>query len=280
MYMEDRKVSVHLQNVQQTLLLPLWARAQASRMRFPVIRDSEAVRIIDTLDYDFSALESGLGRLAVSYLAVRAREFDKRIRRFIRIHPKGTIVNVGAGLDTTFYRVDNNLIQWYNLDLPEVIGLRRKLLPRRPNMQEISKSLLDESFLEDIEEPQDSILFVAGGVLMYFDEANVRSFLKKVSRRFPGGEMVFDTVAPIALPLFNRIIRRTGMRNAAIRWGIRDAGRLRGWDVGVQSAHQAPLYSETPVFSFGLGAGCGLRLLDACSILRIVHLTFAGNPQT
>jgi hypothetical protein len=46
---------------------------------------------------------------------------------FIEKHPEATIVNIGCGLDTTFSRIDNGKIQFYELDLPDVIALRKNL---------------------------------------------------------------------------------------------------------------------------------------------------------
>lgn len=272
--MENEKIAVHLANVQQTLLLPLWARAQASRSRFPVIEDAEAVRLVSHLDYDFSRLASRLGKLSACYLTMRARKFDDAARRFIERHPHGTIVNVGAGLDTTFYRVNNGGIRWYNLDLPEVICLRRALMRPHPNVKEVTRSLLDPGFLSEIEEPHDGILFLAGGVLMYFEEAVVRDFLSSVSKRFPGGEVLLDAVSPAAVPFCNRLLRKTGMHGASIRWGIQNAGRMRGWNIGLLQAEENPLFEAAPAEAFGRGTVCLMRLLDVFSVFRIVRLHF------
>jgi O-methyltransferase involved in polyketide biosynthesis len=49
-------------------------------------------------------------------------------------HPEGLVVNLGAGLDTRFYRLDNGTITWIDIDLPEVVAfspepIRRRLTP-------------------------------------------------------------------------------------------------------------------------------------------------------
>ena len=127
---EDRaKIRVDLNNVHETLLLPLWGRAQAARMRDPVLKDRRAVRLIEQLDYDFSGFRAGLGSWQILLFALRAKEFDAIVRDFIAEHPAATVVNIGAGLDTTFCRVDNGRIRWYDLDVPEVILLLNELLP-------------------------------------------------------------------------------------------------------------------------------------------------------
>ena len=68
------------------------------------------------------------------FMVARAKEFDDKIRAFITEHPRASVINLGAGLDTTFYRVDNGLVQWYDLDFPDVIGIREQLLPPTDRM--------------------------------------------------------------------------------------------------------------------------------------------------
>lgn len=274
--MNEARIAVDLSRVQQTLLLPLWARAEASRMDSPVLRDDVAAHLVGRMDYDFSALRSGLGRFAAAYLTVRAREFDEIIRGYINVHPRATIVNVGAGLDTTFYRVDNGRLRWYNLDLPEVISLRRALLPAMPNLREIPKSLLDEDFPDGIEKPEDGILFLAGGVLMYFDEGAVKTFLKRLSARYPGGEILFDAVAPGALGFCNRVLRRSGMRDAEMKWGFRGGRSMERWEFGLQPLRQAPLFAHAPVSLFRWKTRCLMAAADAFSVLTVVRLRFAA----
>jgi len=122
---------------------------------------------------------------------VRAKQFDNKINAYISRHPRASVVNIGAGLDTTFYRVDNGSIQWYDLDLPTVIDIRRQLLPETDRTRCIAKSLIDPSWPQDIDKA-DGVLVIAGGVLMYFEESRVRQFFSLLADNFPGGEIVLD----------------------------------------------------------------------------------------
>ena len=76
----------------------------------------------------------------------RAKQFDDKVRAYITVHPRASVVNIGAGLDTAFYRVDNGLIHWYDLDLPLVINFRRQLLLEPERVTFIAKSFLDPSW--------------------------------------------------------------------------------------------------------------------------------------
>lgn len=113
--------------VSQTLLIPLWARAVEQREPEPLVPDPVASMMVDRIDYDWRRVR--LGRGALVQCVVRLREFDRFVRDFLRRHPVGTVVHLGCGLDARFQRVDNGQVRWFDLDLPQVIDLRRRLLP-------------------------------------------------------------------------------------------------------------------------------------------------------
>jgi O-methyltransferase involved in polyketide biosynthesis len=86
--------------------------------------DQVAVRAIDTMDYDFSTIAANINPITRAAWIVRSLHADAALRAFLREHPSATVVNLGCGLDTTFARVDNGTVTWYDLDLPDVIELR------------------------------------------------------------------------------------------------------------------------------------------------------------
>jgi len=202
-----KKIRTNLKNVHETLLLPLWGRAEAAKMKDPVLNDRKAIELINHIDYDFSKFRSQIRKFEILTLAMRAKELDAIIREFINVHPEGTIVNIGAGLDTTFYRVNNGQIKWYDLDVSQVIDLRNTLLPQSEQLKSISKSMFDESFLVDIEKPKDGILFFASGVLIYFEEERVRAFFKMIASHFPHSEIAFDTMTPLGIYIAGKIVK-------------------------------------------------------------------------
>ncbi|MGR5874773.1 class I SAM-dependent methyltransferase [Bacillus pacificus] len=110
------------------MLIPLWGRAYGSEKNKNILDDTEAIRIIKEFDFDFSTIEKYIWRIRMYYLHYRARKIDDTIKQFITKHPNATIVNIGSGLDTTFSRIDNGTIHWYNLDLPDAISFRKTLI--------------------------------------------------------------------------------------------------------------------------------------------------------
>ena len=120
---------------------------------------------------------------------LRAKQFDDKIRAYIAERPHASVINLAAGLDATFYRIDNGSIHWYDLDLPAVIDVRRQLLPEPDRVMYIAKSLLDPTWCKDITHTEDGVFMVAGGVFMWFEETQVKQFFSMLADNFPNGEI-------------------------------------------------------------------------------------------
>lgn len=269
------KIKVDLQNVNETLLLPLWGRAEEAKMKEPVLRDRKSAELVDRIDYDFSKFRSQFRQFQILALALRAREFDSIIRDFIQQHPRAAIVNIGAGLDTTFNRVNNGKIKWYNLDVPQVMRLRSALMPESREEGVIPKSMFDPSFLDDIERPTDGILFLLGGVLMYFDEEKVREFFSMVGRHFPNAEVVFDSIAPAGVRFASRMVRKSGIDGAEMKWGVRKSAKLENWGMGLKMLESYPIGYKTKIFpSWGVFSRVLMRLNNSLSWININHMKF------
>jgi O-methyltransferase involved in polyketide biosynthesis len=208
---QQDKVKVKLSGVSQTMLGCLWGRAQLSKKYGSLFYDAKAVELVEKIDYDEIAYDDVaadglLQDLALSFIqgfskldlpefgliTLRARQFDEMAKKFIAEHPRASVVNLGAGLDTTFYRVDNGLVHWYDLDLPAVIDVRRELLPEPDRVTYIAKSIFDPSWCEEVGHTADGVFMIAGGVLSWFDEPQVKQFFSMLADNFDGGEIVFN----------------------------------------------------------------------------------------
>ena len=104
-------MKVDLHGVEGTLLAPLWGRAKFSREHPSVFNDAKAIELVEQIDYDFSAIGEGLRFEGALMIVARAMQFDDKARTYIADHPTASVINLGAGLDTTFYRIDNGSIE-------------------------------------------------------------------------------------------------------------------------------------------------------------------------
>ncbi len=229
----SRRVEIHLDPLSESLLLPLWARAVESRQRRPILEDPYAVQFISRIAYDFSQFEKKYGRVQPLW-PIRAYTFDQVLRAFIAAHPQALIVNLGAGLDTTFFRVDNGQIRWYDLDLSEVIALRREFVQETERLRFISGSVLDYSWCDRVRDKGDGQLFIAAGLLMYLDEFTVRTLFDRVATHCPAAEMLFDFISP-------RFVK-----GGKYKWGLTDARLLPTLDERIVLLGQWRYYDQFP----------------------------------
>lgn len=181
---------VTLTGVSETALLTLNARATEARRSDRIIDDPMAVRLADSIDFDFAKF--GSTRQDIS---VRALGIDAEALRFLRQHPKGTVVAVAEGLQTSFWRlseaVQDPQFRWLTVDLPPVIDIRRQLLPAEPRVSVCPQSALDYSWMDQVDD-SDGVFISAEGLLMYLQPEQSLGLIAECARRFPGGRMIFD----------------------------------------------------------------------------------------
>ncbi len=171
----------------------VWARSMVAE-RYPnIYEDDDSIKLaikLGTSHKDINSQYSDYDRIVTMEKIV---EMDKRVKQFINRYADGIIVNVGSELNTMFSRMDNGRIRWYNVDMPEIMELRRSMMETRDREQNIGKSILDFSWLDSIKKkPGQAMLFVCEDVTKYFTKKRLQAFLNAVWEKFPGSEVVFD----------------------------------------------------------------------------------------
>jgi O-methyltransferase involved in polyketide biosynthesis len=176
--------------VQQTLFIPLAARARETGRKRPVLRDPKAAELIASIDFD----EAKYGRGVGGWLTVlRTAVYDFWVRQFLAEHPAGTVIELGTGLNTRFERVDNGQVHWIDLDLPDTIELRGRFFTDTGRRRMIPASVLSDEWLPVVADSPGPYFFVTEGVLTYLPEDDVRQTLARIAARFPGARLALDT---------------------------------------------------------------------------------------
>lgn len=206
--------------IQETMLGPLWARANYSKKYPEFLDDPKAREIIAKLNYNFSEIEDYLGEWRGLGLLARAKHFDIAFKAFLKDYPEAILVNIGAGLDTTFSRVDNGKIRCYNLELPEAAEFRKNLIPDTERNKTIAKSAFDEWFNMIEFEESKGIFFIAGGFIYYFDEEKVKKLFISMAEHFPEGELIFDATSKLANKIINRRAKKAGEEELSFHFGV------------------------------------------------------------
>ena len=109
------KYHIEKNTVQETLVIPLYGRKMCSEQFPQLFRDETAIRLIDQIDYDFSALaqkaQSTVQQFGFLEVAMRQNDLAWEVRDYLKAHPKAAVVNLGCGLDDTGRNCDNGLLQ-------------------------------------------------------------------------------------------------------------------------------------------------------------------------
>ena len=85
------KYKIEKNTVQETLIIPLYARKVCSELYPNLYRDETAVRLIDEIDYDFSEAEkksrSLMQRFGSLEVAMRQNDLAFEVRAYLKDHP-------------------------------------------------------------------------------------------------------------------------------------------------------------------------------------------------
>lgn len=206
----------NLSKVSETLYVPLMGRIYASKHNTDILYDKAAVSIENRLPAQVRKME-GQNEYTLLASATRSKNMDYYIGKFLREHPQGAIVNAGCGLETMFYRNDNGTAFWFELDLPDVIELRKEYFPECERDIYLSYSMFDYAWMDEVKKISGDIkrpvLVVASGLFHYFEKSQVIEFIRKL-RYFNNVSIVFDTVSPIGIKITRRYMKKLNKQDA------------------------------------------------------------------
>ena len=278
------KHKIEKNTVQETLIIPLFARKVCSELYPNLYRDETSIRLIDEIDYDFSEAErkscSLMQRFGALEVAVRQNDLAWEVRDYLKSHPTAAVVNLGCGLDGTGRACDNGSCKIYNLDFPDVIAVRNELLPAGEREENIPCDLNDIEWFSQIDASGDAVFF-ASGVFYYFLTEQVKALVQKMADAFPSGVLVFDAANRTAV----KMIAKTWLKSAKIKdvgayFAVSDAkSELSLWDSRLQVTSRGYMLgyndlkdpSVSGFFRFLAKVG------DNGMKMQIVKIRFGGN---
>jgi O-methyltransferase involved in polyketide biosynthesis len=229
-----------LRGVMETLLITLYIRAMESQRPDALIHDEKAVEVFRNIGaqglYDFGRMKSlHLGEENRLVIVLRNREIDRIARDFMARRPDAAVVHIGCGLDTRFQRVDDGRVEWYDLDFPDVVDLRRRLIGAEGERHHLlGSSVVEDEWLETVDRHgRRPFLFLAEGVFMYLAKPQVKRLVFTLRDRFPGAELVFDAYSPIHVWRHNLQYGFAKIK-FPVRWGIRNGREMEAWGGGIR----------------------------------------------
>jgi O-methyltransferase involved in polyketide biosynthesis len=195
---------MNLSEVSRTAILTLTCRVVASGKKNPVLNDPMAVLCLERLMSVSSEEEknrilkwkkmyAGHHARDTKARALTARSFDRIASHFISNHPGCTVINLACGLDTRFWRIENEKCKYIELDLPEMIELKRELLKDHLDYELIGCSVLDPAWIDQVTlDGNGNFLLLAEGLFYYLPGQDATRLLEEIARRFDRSQLVLD----------------------------------------------------------------------------------------
>ena len=232
-----------LTGVSETALLTLLVRATEARRPDSIIDDPMAIKLVDSIDFDFAKF----GFTRRQDMALRALTFDRYTRRYLVDHPSATVVALAEGLQTSFYRLDasgvGDQFRWLTVDLPPIIELRDRLLPHSDRVPMCAQSALDFSWMDRVD-PADGVFITTEGLLMYLQPDEALGLIAECAKRFPGGQMMFD-LPPVFFASWIRRGSRTSLRYRVppmpFTLSPSEVANLANTVPGIRAVHDLPM---------------------------------------
>jgi O-methyltransferase involved in polyketide biosynthesis len=161
-------------------------------------------------------------------------------------------------------------VEWYDLDMPPVVELRKRFYPASERYHLIASSATDLAWVETVRAAGRPVLAVAEGLLMYLDEANVRRLLLRLQEAFPRCWLIAD--------VFSRMTARSATQHASLKhtgatigWGIDDAREIEAWSHGIRLLEEWFFTQDPDLDRLSPAYRLAYKLAGAFSMVRRAH---------
>lgn len=235
-----------LSEVSETALITLRSRVLESEKMNPLLEDPLGMEFLEALMKDLPGelrnriLNRKLSPVLTRHIALRARKYDQLCREFLEEFSGGLIINLGCGFDTRFWRLGGGSLNYMELDLPGVIGIKKRILGEKITYTIIEGSVLEQDWISRVQEKQaEQVLFLAEGLFMYLPADLVKQTLNHMADSFHSSRLAMEVVAEKYTRGFRRKMVERKMRRGAgssagdyYQYGIRGADDLESYHQG------------------------------------------------
>ena len=259
--------------VEDTLFVPMLGRIYSSE-NFPnILRDQKALELKSKLPTNIKGQDTQT-QYTLMASAVRSTNMDRYIKEFMAKNPDGIIVQLGCGLETTYYRDDNGINKWYEVDLPEVIEYRKELLSETDNDKYIGGDAFSEDWIKKVraENPKAPILVTASGLFYYFEYDTVASLFKTL-KKYGNVEVVFDAVNSKGMKRMSKYMKQVGHEDAAMYFYVDKAEDMAN-EVGARVIDEEAYYKYTEKKGLNFMTKISMKVADRFMLVKMVHLKF------
>ncbi len=240
-----------------TLAAKMLAATEAPELARSHRRSGEILRALEVDPRRFN-----LNPSEVRAVVLRSQWFTRTVRGFLERHPDGLCINLGCGLDPSFDELESaadGRFAWIDVDLPNVIALRRRFYAETPCRRIVAGDITDPELFAtlpwDLSRPA---IVVAEGVLYFLRRAQVESLFRAQSdaadARHASLEVAFDYASPFGAWI---VTRRPAHRQlgTTFSWTVHNPAELRRVDPRLEVVEDSNVFLDA--------MGTGARQLDA-----------------
>ena len=228
-----------MNDISNTALTTLKCHVQDAKKNHPVLNDRSSLKAYHYLNTKLEEkgkyiLNRRIRKSLVNHTALRAKKYDDYVIQFLHRYPEAMIVNIGCGLDHRFSRIDNGKCVLLDLDLPDIINMKKEIFPPTERYMQTGQSVFEYSWLNEI--AGKNVLLLAEGVFMYCQEEDVKSLFHEIRTKIPGGEIVLEVFSSKWLSGWKKRMVDIKLqkqlkfgRAASFRFGIVDSDEIESW---------------------------------------------------
>ena len=214
---------IRLEREMETLLITLYSKAKMSETG-QIITDRKAEDAVKSVEYDFHKLN--VNKKTQVFMALRSAIIDAFAQDYLKTQPNACVLHLGCGLDFRYDRLNRPDCDWYDLDYPEVVAIKREFVEESAHYRFLASSVNELSWLNSVQDNSHALV-IAEGLTMYLSEQEIEWLFTAINQKFPAVTYIFDVYSLISVRLsqkrLNSLLNRTG---AQIKWGIDEPERL------------------------------------------------------
>ncbi|MEA4816388.1 MAG: class I SAM-dependent methyltransferase [Lachnospiraceae bacterium] len=262
-------MKISLTEQMETLLIPLYGRAQMSKKG--LFKDRDAEYAITQLDYDFSKLN--IQEKTQMMLSIRSAQIDDYSAKYLREHPDSTVVYLGCGLDARAHRLNVYAKLWYDLDYPQVINIKKQFYVETVNYKYIPSTVTNWDWLDRVECNCRPVLVIAEGLLMYLNEQDIKLLFINLRDSFKNVTFIFDAYSEFTAKQAKKhpSLKKTG---ANIQWGVDSFKTIESFGNGIVHIKTIYLTDSNTIPNLPLGYRIMFKLADKFKAVKEAHRIF------
>ena len=257
--------------IEDTTFVPMLGRIYASKNFPKILNDQKALELEEKLPKNIKGKETQTQYTLLAG-AIRSANMDRYIQDFLKRKENGVIVELGCGLETTFYRNNNNKTKWYEVDLENVIKLRKNLLGENKLYELISSSAFSEEWIKKVRSkyPNEPILVTISGLLFYFEKEEVYNLIRFL-KKYGDIEIVFDIFNSMAMKNVHRYMKQVGHEEVKMYFYLDEVETIKK-DLELKYIIEEPYYKNINKKGMGFKTKMTMKISDLFRMVKMIHI--------